>query len=223
MKYVQPSSSYTVIENFYPNPEAVASLAKEFPIISCGPSKTRPTYELDANYHNEFANVIIKLYGRFNPNKEYSLMSFFSKHEMHDKEMLNHGWWRTAGHNPETCRYDDVAENLVYCGIIMLSHSHLDSDFQVGKVKPHLEWTRQQFIDETCNYYSIPREKYNEGAISYEEFVECYNKHDDNYISTMTVKNEYNKFIAWHGDVVHKEKRVSDSLNQYFFLSEWDK
>jgi hypothetical protein len=223
MKYIQPPCNYTVIENFYKDPESVLSLAKDFPVVSCGPAKTLPIKVLDPKFHNEFFDFIIKLYGRYRPDKNYSLISFFSKHAMHDVELLNHGWWRTAGHNPETCRYDESAENLVYCGIIMLSHSHPDSDFEVGKVKPHLDWTRQKYIDETCNYYSIPREKYTAGAISYDEYVKEYDKHHDNYASVMTIKNEYNKFIAWYGDVVHREKRVAPTLNQYFFLSEWNK
>ena len=213
----------TIIDNFYTDPDSVIQLAKEFPIISCGPAKTISLEELDQQFYKNFSSAVLGMIN-INPNKRYTVDSFFSKHVLSKPDLLNIGWWRTAGHNPTSCRYDESSEHLVFCGEIMLTKDpHPDSIFEIGKVKPHLNWDTNKLIDETCNYYTIPREKYFDGAITFEEFEQEYNKHENNYYSVLKIKNEYNKFIAWTGKhVIHREQRYSTQLAQYFFVSEWD-
>lgn len=222
MFYKQPPSVYTIMENFYNNPYEVISLAKEFPLISCGPAKTLMLHELDPHLNDDLFNAFLHFYGGAKPNKRYEFKSFFSNHEHVGKELVNHGQWRTAGHNPDTCRYDDSAESIVLCGQIMLTNNVTSGcEFQMGKVKPELNWTRQQFIDETCNYYSVPKEKYAAGEISYEEFKQCYEKHEQNYEPVLTVKYEFNKLIYWKGEAVHRELRHQPMLTQHLVLSEF--
>lgn len=221
MFYTQPPSSYTIIENFYNNPDEVISLAKDFPSVGCGPKKTIPLDQLDFNLNQQLLTVFLQLYGGPKPNKTYHLSSFFSKHDHLQKDLVNQGQWRTAGHNPNTCRYDDSAETLVLSGLVMLTKTTTRSEFQIGKVKPELQWTRQEFIDQTCNYYSIPKERYLAGEISYDEFKECYEKHEQNYFDVLTVKNEFNKLVVWRGDTIHREKRYEPLLTQHIFLAEY--
>jgi hypothetical protein len=220
MYYTQPPSVYTVIENFYNNPKDIVALAKEFPVVGCGPQKTIQLDQLDFNLNQQLLTVFLQLYGGPKPNKNYRLISFFSKHDHDQRGLLNQGYWRTAGHNPDTCRYDDSAQSLVFSGLVMLTEKTVGSDFQIGKVKPGINWTRQEFIDQTCNYYSIPKEKYLAGEISYEEFVESYYKHEQNYVDVLTVKNEFNKLVVWRGDVIHRELRDEPLLTQHIFLAE---
>jgi hypothetical protein len=223
MFYKQPPSIYSIIENFYTNPHDVISLAKEFPLVSCGPAKSLTLEELDPNLNQNLFNMFMQFYGGPKPNKTYYFKSFFSNHKHDQKELVNQGQWRTAGHNPNTCRYDDSAEKIVLCGQVMLTENvGTGSEFQMGKVKPELNWTRQQFIDETCNYYSVPKEKYFDGAISYEEFAECYKKHEQNYEPVLTIKYEFNKLVFWKGEAVHRELRNQPMLTQHIVLSEYD-
>jgi len=223
MLYKPTPSVYTVIENFYDKPYDVIALAKDFPIISCGPPKTEMLYKLDPVFNSQLFDVFLNFYGGAKPNKQYNLSAFFSKHACDQKGVLNQGMWRTAGHNPYTCRYDDSAEAIVLGGQVMLSDNITSgSEFQIGKLKPGLNWTRQKFIDETCNYYTVPREKYYAGEITFEEYEEFYKYHDNNYEAALTVKYEFNKLVFWRGEVVHRELRNQPTLTQHIILSEFD-
>jgi hypothetical protein len=224
MFYKQPPSVYTIIENFYDRPEDIIALAKDFPLISCGPPKTLMLDQLDRNLNETLLHVFLNFYGGPQPGKRYELKSFFSNHEHKERGFLNQGQWRTSGHNPNECRYSDSAESIVLCGQVMLTENvEPGSEFQMGKVKPELNWTRQQFIDETCNYYSIPKEKYFAGEFSYEQFEECYLKHENNYMDVLTVKYEFNKLVFWRGETVHREKRNQPLLTQHIVLAEYDR
>lgn len=223
MKYdINTPASYRVIENFYTDPDAVLSLAKEFPLKGCGPDKSIYLHELDRNFYDSFCNAIAQLYPP-KPNKNYNLTSFFSRFQARNPKLLDNGWWKTAGHDPTTCRYDSSAENLVYCGVITLTkNTDPGTVFEMGKLKPELNWTKQKFIDETCNYYTVPREKYVAGEISFDEYKELYYKHEQNFYPVISVKQTYNTFISWTTDVINRELRNDkEVINQYFFLSEF--
>jgi hypothetical protein len=223
--YKPAPTVYTIIENFYDKPQDVVAMAKEFPIISCGPPKTLMLQEIQPEFNQYLFNLFLNFYGGPRPNKVYHLSSFFSKHDnTSEYPLVNNGQWRTAGHNPYTCRYDDSAEAIVVCGEVMLSENITEPgcEFEIGKVKPELNWTRQQFIDETCNYYTIPKEKYLAGEITYEQFEELYKKHESHYETFLTVKYEFNKLIFWRNEVVHRELRNQPILTQHIVLSEFD-
>lgn len=223
MYYKQEPSAYTIIENFYDSPYDVIGLAKEFPIISCGPPKTEMLHKLNPDFDAQLFKIFLNFYGGPRPGKTYELKSFFSKHDYDQKGILNQGMWRTAGHDPLTCRYDGSAESIVLCGEVMLTDNITSgSEFEIGKLKPELNWTRQQFIDETCNYYSVPKEKYYAGEITFEEYEEFYKKHENNYEACLTIKYEFNKLIFWRGEVVHRELRNQPTLTQHIVLSEFD-
>jgi len=225
MFYKPEPTIFTIIENFYDRPHDIVAMAKEFPIISCGPPKTLMLHEIEPQFNENLFNLSLHLYGGPKPNKRYHLSSFFSKHEnTHHDPLVNNGQWRTAGHNPYTCRYDDSAEAIVLCGEVMLTENVTSSkcNFEIGKVKPEINWTKQQFIDETCNYYTIPKEKYFAGEITLEEFRKCYEKHESHYETVLSVKYEFNKLIFWKNQAVHRELRDQSILTQHIVLSEYD-
>jgi hypothetical protein len=97
-----------------------------------------------------------------------------------------------------------------------------DTGVKIGKLKEDRNWSRQELIDKTINDYTLPREQYEAGKISLEEYELLHREYHDNFDVTCEVKNVYNRMVSWRGGSLHGAKitkKMQKRLNQYFFVS----
>jgi hypothetical protein len=88
-------------------------------------------------------------------------------------------------------------------------------------LKPHVNWTETELIDNCINNYTIPRNKYDAGLISLEEYEKIHTDYHNNFDIKENVKNVYNRMVSWQAGILHGEpmtKKMGKRLTQYFFI-----
>jgi hypothetical protein len=213
-----------VLDNFYTNPEYVANLLNgDYPIMGCGTgSRSIGLQEISPQLYNDFCNAIYSIHGI--DGSKVHMYTFFMEHSYNAIDIFNHGWMHIDGKNPDACRMTVDEYKLIVCGQVFLTPDpDPETGVQIGKLKNHVKWTRQEIIDKTINDYTIPREDYEAGKINLQEYETLHKQYHDNFDVTCEVKNVYNRMVSWRGGSLHGAKMTSKMpkrLNQYFFVQQ---
>jgi hypothetical protein len=212
-----------VLDNFYTNPSDIVQLLNgEYPIFGCGTgNRSVGLQEISPHLYSGFCESIYAIHG-IDPSAVH-MTTFFMEHNYSPIEQLNPGWVHIDGKNPDACRMLVEEYKLLVCGVIFLTENP-DPECGMGiyELKPTVKWDRQKLIDECINDYTTPRDLYNVGKISLDEYASKHKDYHDNFELTCDVKNKYNRMMSWRGGSLHGQKmtkKMNHRLNQYFFVS----
>jgi len=210
-----------VLDNFYSDPEPIIKLVKDFPITGCGTgSRSIGLQEIDPKLYQDFCRGLFSIHGVDGRNMRVT--TFFMEHTYNPIDIFNYGWVHIDGKNPDACRMLVEEYKLIFCGQIFLTpNPNPDTGVQICSLKPELNWTRQELIDKTINDYTIPKENYDAGIISVEEYANIHKEYHNSFSTTCDIKNVYNRMVSWRGGSLHGQNMKSDMpkrLNQYFFV-----
>lgn len=211
-----------VLDNFYQNPADIVQLLNgEYPIFGCGTgNRSVGLQEISPHTYNEFCNAIYSIHGV--DGRKVHTTTFFMEHEYNPIEIFNHGWIHIDGKNPHVCRMTMEDYKLILCGQIFLTpNPDPDTGVKICKVKEGINWTQQELIDKCVNDYTIPREDYQANKITLEEYEQIHREYHDNFDTTCTVNNVYNRMLSWKAGSLHGAKmteKMQKRLCQYFFV-----
>jgi len=212
-----------VLDNFYNNPEDITKILNgEFPIFGCGVgNRSVSLQEISPQIYNGFCDTIYQIHG-INPNDVW-MTTFFMEHTYNPIDIFNYGWMHIDGKNPDACRMLVEEYKLIVCGqIFMTPDPDPETGVQIGTLKKDRNWSRQELIDRTINDYTLPKENYQAGKITLQEYENIHKEYHDNFELTCEVKNVYNRMVSWRGGSLHGAKmteKMPKRLNQYFFVS----
>ena len=211
-----------VLENFYENPDKIVSiLNNDYPITGCGTgNRSIPLQQIDRQLYNNFCDRIYSIH-KIDRTGMY-LTTFFMEHEYQPIEIFNKRWVHIDGKNPNVCLMTMEDYKLVICGQIFLTP---DPDPEAGinfcKLKPHVDWNETELIDNCINNYTIPRNKYDAGLITLQEYEKIHTDYHNNFDTKANVENVYNRMVSWKAGALHGEpmtKKMNKRLSQYFFI-----
>jgi hypothetical protein len=212
-----------VLDNFYSDPNGIVNLLNnDYPISGCGTgNRSIGLQEISKPIYNDFCSALFQIHN-VNPERLH-VTTFFMEHNYNPIEAFNPGWVHIDGKNPDVCRMTVDEYKLIFCGVVFLT---LNPDPECGmgifELKPEVNWDRQKLIDECINDYTLPRELYEAGKITLDEYVKAHTDYHNNFNVTCDVKNKYNRMVSWAGGSLHGQKmtkKMNHRLNQYFFVS----
>lgn len=211
-----------VLDNFYTNPEAVTNLLNgEYPIVGCGTgNRSISLRDIDPSLYVGFCDAIYRMHGLVGEN--LTIHTFFMEHTPHEIDIFNDKWVHIDGKNPDVCMMTMEEYKLVLCGQIFLSPDpDPDAGVRIHELNPNVNWTEKELIDNCINNYTLPRNKYDAGMITLDEYKEVHKEYHSNFNLTAEVKNKYNRMVSWkagtlHGDPITKAR--PSRLTQYFFV-----
>lgn len=211
-----------VIDNFYSNPDDIVDLLSgDYPIVGCGSGKRSVgLQEISPKLYNDFCKTIYTLHGLSGRNMH--IYTFFMEHNYNPNAVLNQDWIHIDGKNPDACRMITEEYKLITCGQIFLTpNPDLDSDVEICRVKPWVNWSRQELIDRAINDYTEPGMMLKAGKITRDQFKEIHKEFHENLETTCVVKNIYNRMISWRAGTLHGAKLTPNQpkrLTQFFFV-----
>jgi hypothetical protein len=211
-----------VVDDFYEDPTEILDLLKnDYPITGCGSGKRSVgLQELSLAHFWKFRKAIYNMHGL--DGRTVFMNTFFMQHEYKPIEVFNHNWVHIDGKNPDACRMTTEDYKLILCGQIFLTpNPDPDCDLEICRVRPELDWSRQELIDRTINDYTNPMEDLQRGKISQEEFEKVHDEYHSNFITTELVKNKFNRLVTWPAGTLHgarQNKNMPRRLTQYFFI-----
>jgi hypothetical protein len=215
-------NNITVLDNFYPEPQKVVDmLTGEYPISGCGTgNRSLPLQQMNPRMYSDFCNAIFSIHGI--NGRGLKVSTFFMEHESSAIDIFNQKWIHIDGKNPDVCMMSMQEYKLILCGQIFLTP---DPDPEAGTkictLKPTVNWTEKQLIENCIDNYTLPRQKYDAGMINLDEYVEQHNQYHSNFDLTCDVKNVYNRMVSWKAGTLHGDpitKKMPKRLNQYFFV-----
>ena len=211
-----------VLDNFYYTPNRIIDLTKgKYPLIGCGDgNRSLPLDQINKDIYLKFCD---KIYSAHNTSsKGLSLTTYFTEHISKDIDIFNKRWVHIDGRNPNVCRATVDRYRLVVCGQIFLTP---DPDPEAGvkicELKKQLEWSKETLFDNCLNDYLIPKDKYNAGLISLEEYTKLHDDYHKHFDITCTIENKFNRMVSWKAGTLHGEpmtKKMQKRLTQYFFV-----
>ena len=211
-----------VLDNFYSSPEHIINLLNgDYPITGCGTgNRSVGLQEISPEVYNDFCNAIYSIHGI--DSTKVHMYTFFMEHNYNAIDIFNHGWIHIDGKNPDACRMTVDEYKLVVCGQIFLTENpDPETGVKIASLKPTINWTRQELIDKTINDYTLPREEYEAGKITLNEYEKLHNEYHNNFNVTCEIKNVYNRMVSWKAGSLHGAKmtnKMPKRLNQYFFV-----
>ena len=212
-----------VLDNFYYDPKQIIDLLNnDYPISGCGTgNRSIGLQDISKPIYDNFCDSLFKIHN-VDPSDLY-VTTFFMEHNYNPIETFNPGWVHIDGKNPDACRMTVEEYKLLFCGVVFLTP---DPDPECGmgiyELKSEITWDRQKLIDECINDYTLPREQYESGKISLEQYAIAHSEYHNNFNLTCDVKNKYNRMVSWAGGSLHGQKmtkKMNYRLNQYFFVS----
>jgi hypothetical protein len=212
-----------VLDNFYNDPQGIIDILNgDYPIVGCGVgNRSVSLQEISPQIYSGFCDAIYQIHG-INANDVW-MTTFFMEHTYNPIDIFNYGWMHIDGKNPDACRMLVEEYKLIVCGqIFMTQNPDPDTGVQIGTLKSDRNWTRQELIDKTINDYTLPKEQYEAGSISLNEYENIHKEYHDNFNLTCEVKNVYNRMVSWRGGSLHGAKmteKMHKRLCQYFFVS----
>ena len=210
-----------ILDNLYSNPDFIRTLFTDFPITGCGTGKrTIGLKEIDVNTFNNFCDAIFKIHGIEGSNLHVD--TFFMEHESHEIDVFNDRWVHIDGKDPDIClstidEYDILVSGQIY----LTPNPDPEAGTRICKLKPSVNWTVKELMDKTINFYTLPREKYDRGEITLEQYKLEHKQYHDNFETTCDIKNVYNRMVSWKGGTLHGDPmttKIGKRLNQYFFI-----
>ena len=211
-----------ILDNFYPNPEEVTKLLNnDYPISGCGTgNRSISLQEMNSDVYKQFCSAIYNIHN-INPTG-LKLTTFFMEHESNPIEIFNKKWIHIDGKNPNICMMSMQEYKLILCGQIFLSK---DPDPECGvkicELKPQVNWTEKQLIENCIDNYTNPRVEYDAGKIDLAEYTKRHTAYHDNFNLTCEVKNKYNRMVSWKAGTLHGDpitNKMTKRLTQYFFV-----
>jgi len=218
----QLMSDIRIVDDFYEDPNEILELLKgDYPITGCGSGKRSVgLQDLSLAHFWKFRKAIYNMHGL--DGKNLHMYTFFMQHEYNPIEVFNHNWVHIDGKNPDACRLTTEDYKLVLCGQVFLTPDpDPDCDIEICRVKPGLNWSRQELIDRTINDYTNPKEDLQAGRITQEEFEKLHDEYHDNFVTTEIVKNKFNRLVTWPAGTLHgarMNKNMQRRLTQFFFI-----
>jgi hypothetical protein len=211
-----------VIDNFYSNPDAIVEvLSGDYPITGCGTGKRSVgLQEISPALYEQFCRAIYALHGLNGENLH--IFTFFMEHQYNPIDVFNHNWVHIDGKNPDACRMITEDYKLLVCGqIFMTPDPDPEADIEICRVRPELNWSRQELIDKTINDYTNPREDLHAGKITQQQFEQLHDEYHANFETTCTIKNYYNRMVSWKAGTLHGARmtnKMQKRLTQFFFV-----
>jgi hypothetical protein len=207
----------TVVDNFYEDPSQVTGLQSAFNRIGCGVGVKSPMLEeLDINFYREFKH---KLFNMHDIPMEFRLVTYFTEYRYNPILELNNYCAHIDGRDGNG-RVTVEDYKLVLCGQIFLTK---DADPETGLVfyKSNRTWTEQQLFDRALNDYLEPKNQYNAGKISLQEYVRRYEMYHNDFNETVRVNNLYNRMVSWKAGTINRSKMTaihSSKIVQNFYV-----
>ena len=214
-------TDFNVLDNFYSDPDAVVKkLNGDYPIIGCGTgSRSIGLRDIDENLYLGFCDGLFNIHGI--SSKGLAVDTFFMEHSRNENEIFNHGWTHIDGKNPDVCRMTTETYDIVCAGVIFLTpQPDMGAGITISKLKPSVDWTQEELFIKTIDEYTIPRENFEAGKISLEEYTKLHKEYHDNFYDVAYAGNIYNRMVSWRGMTLHGHKlaTMNKRLNQYFFI-----
>ena len=207
-----------VLDNFYTNPEYIILSIGSIDAIGCGSMiKSADLEQINPQLNQEIKNALCNIHG-VDPS-QIGFNTYFSEETYSEiDDIFNHKTIHIDGKG-SGCSIDNY--RLAFCGEIMLTKNpDPESGVCIYNLNDDVD---SSFMDITLNHYTLPREKYEAGEISLEEFKNLRMEYNKNFNLTCDVKNVYNRMVSWKGGTLHGQKvtkQVPKKLTQYFF-AEW--
>jgi len=212
----------TILDNFYENPKNIVDILNgEYPISGCGTgNRSIPLEHMNQKFYREFCDYIIYLHKL--DSSKVNIISFFMEHESHPIEVFNKKWIHMDGKNPDVCMMTMEEYRLLVCGQIFLSENpDPEAGVKICELKPEVNWTEKQLIENCIDNYTQPRVDYDRGIIDLEEFTRKHTSYHNNFNLTIDIKNKYNRMVSWKAGTLHGDpitSNMSKRLTQYFFV-----
>jgi len=207
-----------VLDNFYSNPEYIISCIGSIDAIGCGSMiKSEDLGKTNPQLNQEIKMALCDIHG-VDPDK-IDFCTYFSEETYSDKDdIFNYKTIHIDGKG-SGCSIDNY--RLAFCGKILLTKNpDPDSGILIYNLNEDVD---SSFMEVALNQYTIPREQYEAGEISLEEFKNLRLQYNKNFNLTCDIKNLYNRMVSWKGGTLHSQKvtkKVPKKLTQYFF-AEW--
>jgi len=192
------------LDNFYSNPEKIRNLAlqQNFEKTKQGGfpgRRTKPLNEIDINIFNHFCARLFSIFYDFNfeKNLNWTVNTSFDITENEEE-----GWIHT----------DDKS---LFVGVVYLSK---DKNIESGT----------NFFEKTNDYddntYVDKKIKYCNDNLNKNEYSEILKKHNSNYTKTVSIKNIFNRLIAYDPKIYHSPGFIDNSerLVQVFHVEKFD-
>lgn len=211
-----------IVDNFYSDPDSILSLlTDQYNIKGCGSGKrTTSLQELDQNLFFKVKKVIFDIHGI--EDKDMLFFTFFNEHVYNPVEVFNHNWVHMDGKNPQIPRMVEKNYRLILAGKIFLNpEPDLDCDIELCRVKPELNFTRQELMDKTLNNYTTHGKEYREGRLTLDEFQKIHDDYHANFDTTVVVKNVYNRMVSWPAGLLNgarNNKNMPSRITQSFYI-----
>ncbi len=211
-----------VFDNFYTNPDSIRQLVNgDYPIVGCGTgNRSIPLQQINPSIYNDFCRGIFSIHGM--DGRGLKVNTFFMEHEAHEIDVFNQKWIHIDGKNPNICMMSMQEYKLVLCGQIFLSPDpDPESGTKICELKPEVNWTEKQLIENCIDNYTLPRNKYDAGMIDLQEYERLHAEYHSNFNLTADIKNKYNRMVSWKAGTLHGDpitKKQGKRLNQYFFV-----
>jgi hypothetical protein len=194
-----------IIDNFYEDPSRLTVLQSEFNKIGCGVGLKSPMIEdLDINFYREFKH---KIYNIHNLPMEYKLTTYFTEYKYNPIPELNNYCAHIDGRDGNG-RVNVENYKLVLCGQIFLSEG-ADRTTGLSFYRPNKHWDKSELFDRALNDYLEPKNAYNAGKISLNEYIRRYDLYHSDFDKTIEVNNVYNRMVSWDGGTVTGSKMTS--------------
>lgn len=210
-----------ILDNFYENTERVLSIINSnFNGSGCGVGlKSPPLEQLDPLLYQQTKNKIFSLYNL--PN-HLRFTTYFTIYEYNPIEQLNQYCAHIDGRNNSQCDLGVEEFNLVLCGQVFLSES---ADENTGitfyEPRPELNWSRQELFDRALNNYLMPKNAYNAGRITLEQYTKLFSEYHDQFNTIDVAPNVFNRMVAWDAGTINSSrmtKKQGTKVVQNFYV-----
>jgi hypothetical protein len=211
-----------VLDNFYSDPDAVTQLVDgNYPIVGCGTgNRSIPLQQINPQLYQDFCRAIFQLHNL--DGRGLKVSTFFMEHYANPIEIFNKKWIHIDGKNPDICMMSMEEYKLVLCGQIFLTpEPDPEAGVKICNLKVGNTWTEKQLIENCIDNYTLPRNKYDAGMITLEEYEQIHAEYHSNFDLTCEVKNMYNRMVSWKAGTLHGDpitSKMSKRLTQYFFV-----
>lgn len=209
----------TVIDNFYSDPSAVASIS-EFSSGGCGgvfSERSKPLSEVNPQFHLDFSKHICSVLN-IDVNRVY-VYSILSR-QTYNPDADQYGMIHIDGRNSATGEVTKF-ENYRHLigGTIFLSESY-DRDSGANFYDDVTDNTDKEKFDIAINSLYNVKAEYMNGKIALDEYNRICSEYNDRFKLSSSVANVYNRMVAWkcgnpHQSVMTKQQGVKLTHNFY--------
>jgi hypothetical protein len=197
----------TCVDNFFDDPDSVRDYA-----LSCTFHKisgnypgirTDPLHIVNPSFYELVTKKITSIFCENTSNSEDFVI------QMHFQQMFKHS---EDINDSANCGWSHLDGKYRSAGLVYLNNvSNIDSGTIICDQKDPERKKPYDFFYRDALYQ-------NKELLNNEEFMDQYKKnivnHNENFDDSIIIKNKYNRFIFYSGNVWHREQNVSIDINE---------